>query len=168
MSCVVLASSLLPLLLAIYLGSRFSCKYVYAPSNVAPHSWHAQYTSYEFASAPGAAGFRPQKLYRRGFSARSLMTSKWAAHANSMVAWCIPSKSSGESRHCAGRNNCNTAAVVYVFGRSFHRQALMEHAVELGSQIAARSPVAMQGSKINLNYARDHTVAQALQYQVLQ
>lgn len=44
----------------------------------------------------------------------------------------------------------------------------MEHAVELGSQIAARSPVAMQGSKINLNYARDHTVAQALQHQVLQ
>ncbi|CAM9931057.1 unnamed protein product [Ectocarpus sp. 8 AP-2014] len=47
------------------------------------------------------------------------------------------------------------------------KQALMEHAVELGSQIAARSPVAMQGSKINLNYARDHTVAQALQHQAL-
>ncbi|CAN0437331.1 unnamed protein product [Hapterophycus canaliculatus] len=25
----------------------------------------------------------------------------------------------------------------------------------------------MQGSKVNLNYARDHTVAQALQYQAL-
>lgn len=46
------------------------------------------------------------------------------------------------------------------------RQELLDHAVRLGSQIAARSPVAMQGSKINLNYGRDHTLAQALQYQV--
>lgn len=46
------------------------------------------------------------------------------------------------------------------------RQQLLDHAVKLGSDIAARSPVAMQGSKINLNYGRDHTLAQALQYQV--
>lgn len=46
------------------------------------------------------------------------------------------------------------------------RQELLDHAVKLGSIIAARSPVAMQGSKINLNYGRDHTLAQALQYQV--
>lgn len=65
------------------------------------------------------------------------------------------------------RKYCFITAV-FVFVRLFHRQALMEHAVELGSQIAARSPVAMQGSKINLNYARDHTIAQALQHQVLQ
>lgn len=42
----------------------------------------------------------------------------------------------------------------------------MDHAVKLGSLIAARSPVAIQGSKVNLNYGRDHTVAQALKYQV--
>lgn len=46
------------------------------------------------------------------------------------------------------------------------RQLLVDHAVKLASQIAARSPVAIQGSKVNLNYARDHTIAQALQYQV--
>ncbi|CAM9977371.1 unnamed protein product, partial [Hapterophycus canaliculatus] len=34
------------------------------------------------------------------------------------------------------------------------KQALMDHAIKLGSQIATRSPVAMQGSKVNLNYAR--------------
>ncbi|CAM9763536.1 unnamed protein product [Pylaiella littoralis] len=47
------------------------------------------------------------------------------------------------------------------------KQELMDHAVKLGSQIAARSPVAMQGSKVNLNYGRDHTIAQALQHQAL-
>lgn len=46
------------------------------------------------------------------------------------------------------------------------RQMLVDHAVKLASQIAARSPVAIQGSKVNLNYGRDHTIAQALQYQV--
>ncbi|CAM9292809.1 unnamed protein product [Laminaria digitata] len=48
-----------------------------------------------------------------------------------------------------------------------NKQELLDHAVRLGSQIAARSPVAMQGSKVNLNYGRDHTLAQALQYQAL-
>lgn len=48
-----------------------------------------------------------------------------------------------------------------------NKQELLDHAVRLGSQIAARSPVAMQGSKINLNYGRDYTLAQALQYQAL-
>jgi len=53
-----------------------------------------------------------------------------------------------------------------LFTSTLSRQELIDHAVKLGSQIAARSPVAMQGSKINLNYARDHTIAEALQYQV--
>lgn len=52
------------------------------------------------------------------------------------------------------------------FFRTLCRQLLVDHAVKLASQIAARSPVAIQGSKVNLNYARDHTIAQALQYQV--
>ncbi|CAF1051391.1 unnamed protein product [Adineta ricciae] len=38
------------------------------------------------------------------------------------------------------------------------RDALLEAAVSLASVIARKSPVAVQGSKINLNYARDHTV----------
>lgn len=46
------------------------------------------------------------------------------------------------------------------------RQLLVDHAVKLASQIAVRSPVAIQGSKVNLNYARDHTIAEGLQYQV--
>eukprot|EP00904_Undaria_pinnatifida_P010587 jgi/Undpi1/6659/HiC_scaffold_20.g09138.m1 len=48
-----------------------------------------------------------------------------------------------------------------------NKQELLDHAIRLASQIAARSPVAMQGSKVNLNYGRDHTLAQALQYQAL-
>ena len=38
------------------------------------------------------------------------------------------------------------------------RQALLEAAISLASTIASKGPIAVQGSKINLNYARDHTV----------
>jgi delta(3,5)-delta(2,4)-dienoyl-CoA isomerase len=38
------------------------------------------------------------------------------------------------------------------------RDAVLDAAISLGSVIASKSPVAVQGSKINLNYARDHTV----------
>lgn len=61
---------------------------------------------------------------------------------------------------------CIVPVVVTSIPLPFYREELMNHAIKLGSQIAARSPVAMQGSKVNLNYARDHTVAQALEYQV--
>ena len=32
--------------------------------------------------------------------------------------------------------------------------------------IASKSPVAVQGSKVNLNYSRDHSVDEALDYAV--
>ena len=38
----------------------------------------------------------------------------------------------------------------------------MSGAVELASQIASKSPVAVQVSKINLNYSRDHPVDESL------
>jgi delta(3,5)-delta(2,4)-dienoyl-CoA isomerase len=38
------------------------------------------------------------------------------------------------------------------------REAVLEAAISLASVIARKSPIAVQGSKINLNYARDHTV----------
>ena len=38
------------------------------------------------------------------------------------------------------------------------REALLDAALSLASVIASKSPIAVQGSKINLNYARDHTV----------
>lgn len=46
------------------------------------------------------------------------------------------------------------------------REEMLDRAVKLASEIASRSPVAVQGSKINLNYARDHPTDQSLQYQV--
>lgn len=40
----------------------------------------------------------------------------------------------------------------------------MAGALEMAGEIAARSPVAVQGTKINLVYARDHSVAEGLDY----
>ena len=39
-------------------------------------------------------------------------------------------------------------------------------AIELARVIATKSPVAVQGSKVNLNYARDHSVDEALLFHV--
>jgi enoyl-CoA hydratase len=45
--------------------------------------------------------------------------------------------------------------------------ALQAHALELARQIAAKSPLAIAGSKRALNYARDHGVAESLQQMTL-
>jgi enoyl-CoA hydratase/carnithine racemase len=39
-------------------------------------------------------------------------------------------------------------------------------ALSLANDIASKSPVAVQGSKVNLNYSRDHPVDNALEYAV--
>lgn len=44
------------------------------------------------------------------------------------------------------------------------REALLEGVLEIASEIAARSPLAVRGSKKMLNYTRDHTVAEGLDY----
>ena len=38
--------------------------------------------------------------------------------------------------------------------------------LDLAKVIAGKSPVAVQGSKVNLNYSRDHTVDEALEFAV--
>lgn len=38
--------------------------------------------------------------------------------------------------------------------------------MEMASNIASKSPIAVMGSKINLNYARDHSVDDGLNYVV--
>ena len=40
----------------------------------------------------------------------------------------------------------------------------MAAAIEMASEIAEKSPVAVQGTKVNLNYARDHSVQDALEF----
>ena len=42
----------------------------------------------------------------------------------------------------------------------------MKGAVELASQISKKSPVAMTGIKHNLNYSRDHSAKEGLEYLV--
>ena len=44
------------------------------------------------------------------------------------------------------------------------REALLDAALSLASVIARKSPVAVQGSKINLNYARDHSIDDSFNY----
>ncbi|CAN9493040.1 unnamed protein product [Ophioblennius macclurei] len=45
-----------------------------------------------------------------------------------------------------------------------HKAAMMAGALHLAQEMAARSPVAVQGTKINLLYSRDHSVAEGLDY----
>ncbi|CAF4736810.1 unnamed protein product, partial [Rotaria sp. Silwood1] len=53
----------------------------------------------------------------------------------------------------------NEAQQIGLISRVFDtREALLDAAISLASVIACKSPIAVQGSKINLNYARDHTV----------
>ncbi|XP_045929290.1 delta(3,5)-Delta(2,4)-dienoyl-CoA isomerase, mitochondrial [Micropterus dolomieu] len=44
------------------------------------------------------------------------------------------------------------------------KEAMMAGALEMAGEIAGRSPVAVQGTKINLIYSRDHSVAEGLNY----
>lgn len=44
------------------------------------------------------------------------------------------------------------------------KEAMMAGALEMAKEIAGRSPVAVQGTKINLIYSRDHSVAEGLDY----
>nr|XP_023667924.1 delta(3,5)-Delta(2,4)-dienoyl-CoA isomerase, mitochondrial isoform X1 [Paramormyrops kingsleyae] len=44
------------------------------------------------------------------------------------------------------------------------KETMMSGAMELAEEIASRSPVAVQGTKINLIYSRDHSVAEGLEY----
>lgn len=44
------------------------------------------------------------------------------------------------------------------------KEAMMAAALDLAGEIAGRSPVAVQGTKVNLLYSRDHSVAEGLDY----
>ena len=54
----------------------------------------------------------------------------------------------------------------FVSGVYKDRDSLMAAAIEMASEIAEKSPVAVQGTKVNLNYARDHSVQDALEFVV--
>ncbi|XP_047450103.1 delta(3,5)-Delta(2,4)-dienoyl-CoA isomerase, mitochondrial [Mugil cephalus] len=44
------------------------------------------------------------------------------------------------------------------------KEAMMSAALDMAGEMAARSPVAVQGTKINLIYSRDHSVSESLDY----
>ena len=46
------------------------------------------------------------------------------------------------------------------------KEQMMKTALDIASTIASMSPVAVQGSKINLVYSRDHSVGEGLDYNV--
>lgn len=46
------------------------------------------------------------------------------------------------------------------------REDTFSNALKMAEDIASKSPVAVQGSKINLNYSRDHTVDEGLHFAV--
>lgn len=46
------------------------------------------------------------------------------------------------------------------------QESLVNGALETAKLIASKSPIAVQGSKINLVYSRDHTVEEGLQFMV--
>ncbi|KAM9801465.1 delta(3,5)-Delta(2,4)-dienoyl-CoA isomerase, mitochondrial [Neosynchiropus ocellatus] len=56
---------------------------------------------------------------------------------------------------------CSSGLVSRVFP---DKDAMMAAALEMAGQMAARSPVAVQGTKVNLLYSRDHSVAEGLDY----
>lgn len=44
------------------------------------------------------------------------------------------------------------------------QEAMLEHAMNIAREIASKSPLAVSGSKAMINYARDHTIAEGLDY----
>ncbi|ELV13968.1 delta(3,5)-Delta(2,4)-dienoyl-CoA isomerase, mitochondrial [Tupaia chinensis] len=45
-----------------------------------------------------------------------------------------------------------------------NKEAMLDAAFALAAEISSKSPVAVQGTKVNLVYARDHSVAEGLKY----
>ena len=61
---------------------------------------------------------------------------------------------------------CNTFEFSYCSNVYESRESAESAALSLANEIASKSPVAVQGSKVNLNYSRDHPVDVALDYAV--
>lgn len=59
--------------------------------------------------------------------------------------------------------SCSASSQVYA-----DKEDTFSNAIKIAEDIASKSPVAIQGSKINMNYSRDHTVDEGLQFAVSQ
>ena len=57
--------------------------------------------------------------------------------------------------------------VIFFCSRVFpDREKMIESAIELAALMASKSPVAVQGTKVNLVYSRDNSVPEGLHYMV--
>ncbi|OQV24707.1 Delta(3,5)-Delta(2,4)-dienoyl-CoA isomerase, mitochondrial [Hypsibius exemplaris] len=67
-----------------------------------------------------------------------------------------------------GRNfSASEASKIGFVSRTFDsRASMMSLALDVAKKIASKSPVAIQSTKINLNYSRDHSVHEGLQNQI--
>lgn len=73
-----------------------------------------------------------------------------------------------ELAYTARKMYADEALRVGMIGRIFRdKEAMVQSALEMATVIASKSPVAVQGSKEQLNYARDHTVDEGLRNMVL-
>lgn len=55
----------------------------------------------------------------------------------------------------------------FIHSRVFpEKEVMLDAAFALAAEISSKSPVAVQGTKINLLYSRDHSVADSLNYAV--
>ena len=54
---------------------------------------------------------------------------------------------------------------VYFHSRVFeNKESMLSGALETATLIAEKSPIAVQGSKVNMVYSRDHSVPESLEY----
>jgi enoyl-CoA hydratase len=77
----------------------------------------------------------------------------------------IPEGIAREMAYTGNRMPAQRAREVGLVNEVFEdHEALLEGATKIATEIAARSPLAVWGSKEMINYARDHTVADGLDY----
>ncbi|PKK16768.1 enoyl CoA hydratase 1, peroxisomal [Columba livia] len=81
------------------------------------------------------------------------------------VSPCDPNESPGVPSVSPGVLKCVPMSPVCPHSRVFaDKEALLAGALEVAVAIAARSPVAVQGTKVNLLFSRDHSVPEGLRY----
>jgi len=80
----------------------------------------------------------------------------------------VPQGVAREMAYTGDRMNAERALAVGLVNAVLpDAEALLAHAMQLAKNIAAKSPLAIAGSKLALNHARDHGTAAALQHMTL-
>ena len=80
----------------------------------------------------------------------------------------VPQGVAREMAYTGARVDARRAQGIGLVNRTFANiDELLDHALALGRDIAAKSPLAIAGSKVALNFARDHGTAQSLEQMVL-